>query len=217
MPGVVETQVQGVHSIGEIYSVPITKGKQELRVNSGDFPVEIFAEIFYNGLKVLLNKGMGDIKTKDLEGDALAKAQAQAMKFAQDNLNKLLTGEFKKTSSKATKVAGKIVVEARRLARQWTKDQLKHAGHKPSQYKASEISKFAQAVIDSDPSWIEMAKASLEQAAAKTATIDLGALKPDPTLVAKAKEKKKDRPLSATQAGLIAPRAKPQVGSQVRH
>jgi hypothetical protein len=218
MAGIVQSGVTGKHGPGDIYSIAITKAKKEIEVNTGDLPTESFVEIVALGLKTWLNKGMGDIKTKDLEGEALTKAQTEAMKFAQDNLAKLLSGEFKKSASKATKVAGKVMTEAKRLARNFVKDQLKRAGHKVSHYPAAEITKAAVALIEADNAWVKMAEESLNQAAQQKATIDLSAIKVDPKLVQKAEAKKKDKPLSATQAGIVAPRAKPQVQpGQVRH
>lgn len=222
MAGIIQTGVDGKHGKGDVYSIAITKAKKEVEVNTGDLPSEAFIEIVALGLKTYLNKGMGDVKTKDLEGEALAKAQAEAMKFATDNLSKLLSGEFKKSASKAAKVAGKVMTEAKRLARNFIKDALKAQGHKVSHYPAAEITKAAVATIEADPSWIKMAEESLAQAAQQKSAVDLGAIKVDPKLVAKANAKKKGgegkAPLSATQAGIVAPRARPQGGQpQARH
>lgn len=217
MAGITQRAVKGKHGDGDIYSVPVTKAKTEIEVNTGDLPEEAFVEIMALGLKTWLNKGMGDVKTKDLEGEALVKAQAEALKFANENLAKLLSGEFKKSASKAAKVAGKVMTEAKRLARNFVKDQLKRAGHKVSHYPAAEITKAAVALIEADGNWVKMAQESLDQTAAQKATIDLSSIKVDPKLVAKANEKKKggDKPpLSATQAGIVAPRAKPTLGGQ---
>jgi hypothetical protein len=216
MAGITKRKVQGKFDLGDVYSIPVTKGKKELEINTGDLPEESFIEIVALGLKTFLNKGMGDVKTKDLEGEALAKAQTEALKFANDNLAKLLSGEFKKSASKAAKVAGKVMTEAKRLARNFVKDQLKAAGEKVSHYPAAEITKAAVALIEADASWVKMAEDSLEQTAKQKATIDLKSIHADPKLVAKANEKKKEKkpPLSATQAGIVAPRAKPQVGGQ---
>jgi hypothetical protein len=218
MAGIVERGVKGAHGEGDIHSVTVTKAKQELLVNTGDLPAEAFNEIIALGLKTWLNKGMGDVKTKDLEGEALAKAQAEALKFANENLAKLLSGEFKKSASKAAKVAGKVMTEAKRLARNFVKDQLKRAGHKVSHYPAAEITKAAVALIEADGNWVKMATESLDQAAQQKSTIDISAIKVDPKLVDKANAKKKGgegkKPLSATQAGITAVRAKPTPGGQ---
>jgi hypothetical protein len=213
MGGIVQRDVDGKFGKGDVHSVTITKAKAEIEVNTGDLPADAFNEIIALGLKTWLNKGMGDVKTKDLEGEALAKAKAEALKFANENLSKLLSGEFKKSASKAAKVAGKVMTEAKRLARNFVKDQLKAAGEKVSHYPAAEITKAAVALIEADNSWVKMAEDSLEQAAKQKSTIDLKSIKVDPKLVQKAESKKKDKPLSATQAGIVAPRAKP-VGGQ---
>jgi hypothetical protein len=212
MAGILQSGVDGKHGKGDIYAIAITKAKKELEINTGDLPAEAFIEIVALGLKTFLNKGMGDVKTKDLEGEALAKSQEQALKFANENLAKLLSGDFKRSASKAAKVAGKVMTEAKRLARNFIKDTLKAQGHKVSHYPAAEITKAAVATIEADPSWIRMAEESLAQAAKQKTTVDISAIKVDPKLVAKAESKRKDKPLSATQAGIAAPRARPQGG-----
>lgn len=215
MAGIIQREVQGKFGKGDVFAIAITKAKEELEINTGDLPEEAFVEIVALGLKTFLNKGMGDVKTKDLEGDALSKAKAEALKFANDNLSKLLSGDFKRSASKTAKVAGKVMTEAKRLARNFVKDQLKRAGHKVSHYPAAEITKAAVALIDADNNWVKMAEDSLTQTAAQKATIDLSAIKVDPKLVEKAKAKVKGTgkaPLSATQAGITAVRAKPSVG-----
>ena len=221
MAGITATKVQGKFDIGDIYSIAITKAKAEIEVNTGDLPPESYVEIFALGLKTFLNKGMGDVKTKDLQGDALAKAQAEALKFGQDNLAKLLSGEFKKSASKQAKVTGKVMTEARRLARNWAKDTYKANKGRVSDVTAAEWTRAANALIDNDPSWVKMAEESLAQAAQQKSEIDIKAfIKVDPNLVAKADAKKKEKkPLSATQAGIVAPRQRPGMpqGGQVRH
>lgn len=217
MPGVKQRGVQGKIGKGDIFAIAITKAKQEIEINTGDLPDEVYLEALAQGLKAMLNKGMADIKTTGLEGDHLAKAQAVAMEKAQGNLTKMLAGEIRKSASKATKVAGKVMTEAKRLARNFVKDQLRAAGHKVSHYSAAEITKAAVAMIEADASWVKLAEESLSQAAAKTASIDLEAIKTDPKLVAKAESKKKGEgkaPLSATQAGIVAPRQRPTIGGQ---
>jgi len=118
------------------------------------------------------------------------------------------------------------MTEARRIARQIVKDQIKAAGEKVSHYTAKAITEAANGLIEADPTILETAKANLaaaskkvgDQAKAKAALAKAG-IKVDPKLVAKAeaakKEKKKEAvPLSAKQAAIPA---KPQAKGQRPH
>ncbi len=84
---------------------------------------------------------------------------------------------------------------------------------KISTVKASDITVAAKAFIEADPSIITTAEANLAARAETPVKINIKSLiQADPTLVAKAEAKaaaaKAEKPLSKTQAGKVAPRAK---------
>ena len=194
-----------------VLKIPVTKaGNQILEVDSDSIPDTMFKLALAEGLKVLLNKGMSKIATKGLEGDELDKAKAAAMEIAAKNLDKLNKGEIKVgRTAGATKIAGVVMTEARRLAKEVVKDELKAAGYKISHVEASEITKAANALIEADPSFIETAKANIESRAKKPAAINIAALVHEsPKLVAQAAAAtaEKKSTLSAKQAGKVAPR-----------
>lgn len=203
-----------------ILQVPITKGNGTIAVDTDAIPAEMFSLAVMEGLKVLLNKKMSKVTglTK-MSGDELAKAHADAMKIAQSNFEDLMEGNLKSGRSAKSKsgVPGAVMTEARRLAKAVVKDEIRKAGMKISHVEASEITKAANELIANDPSYIEQAKANLETRSKATPAIDIKALVSEsPKLVAKANEKKAkekaNAPLSAKQAGKVAPRkgAKPQ-------
>ncbi len=203
-----------------IISVPITKaGKNAvIEVNLGQLSDEMYQLCMAEGLKAILNSRMskvGPVTKYEKEGNTeeLAKANATAMKIAEENLNKLMTGEIKaKAKKSASGLDRSVLTEARRIARDIVKNQIRAAGGKPSHYPASEITKAADAFIASDPSIVEDAKAALAKRSENKPTVDISTLiKESPTLVAKAKAKSeanKAPGLSAKQAGMVPTRKK---------
>lgn len=195
----------------DVMEVMITKAKRTLAVDTKliEDPAT-FADIFYRGLAEVLNSGMSKIAVKDLEGDELEEAQAAAFAKAEQNWKALLAGEIKpkgaRGKGKASKIPTEVKTVAMRLARDLVKDQIRADGGKPSQYKASDITKWAKDLLEADESLIEMAKAEIEARKATPMKISLAGLKPDAKLVAKAEEakakRKADKSLSATQAGI---------------
>ena len=114
------------------------------------------------------------------------------------------------------------MTEARRIAKNIIKDMMKRDKIKVSHVPAAEITKAANALLAVRPELVTQAEQSLaERKAIKidTAQFDIGQIKIDPKLVAKAEAdkqaKKKDKPLSATQAGKVAPRKPTPTGKVV--
>ena len=203
-----------------IMSIPITKaGKNaNLTVDVSLLSEEMYALCLAEGLKSILNSRMskvGPVTKYEKEGNTeeLAKANATAMKIAEENLNNLMTGEIKaKAKKSASGLDRSVLTEARRIARDIVKNQIRAAGGKPSHYPASEITKAADAFIASDPSIVEDAKAALAKRSENKPSVDISTLiKESPTLVAKAKAKSeanKAPGLSAKQAGMVPTRKK---------
>jgi hypothetical protein len=204
--------------------VLVTKAKRQIAVNTKLLSDEMFAECIYRGLADILNSGMSKITMKDLEGEELEKAQAAAFAKAEENLKALLAGEIKPKGSrgrKATKIPTEVKTEALRLAKAAITDQIKSDGGKVSHYAKSDITKWAKELLEADAAYYDMAKNELERRKATPIKISLAQLKPSEKLVAKAAEKKaaakKDKPLSAKQAGMPAPRQKPKPAAHTAH
>lgn len=203
--------------------VPVTKAGTTIEVNSDSLPEEAYKFVFEAGLKAVLNLGMSKILTKGLEGDKLAEAQAAALAKAQENLDNLLAGKIKKGRTTAkdangNKVSGPVMTEARRLAKEVVKNEIRAAGMKISHVEASVITKAANELIAADPSYIEKATANLEARSTIKSAVDIKALVHEsPKLVAKANAAKAERKtqLSAKQAGKVAPRKSRDAGAHV--
>ena len=218
-----------------VIRVPITKGGKgavvEVNIGpEGDVPDAVLAEVYLQGLKVLLNRGMSKIATKGLEGEKLAQAQEAAMKVAVANLEKVRKGELRATRAKADgKVPGEVMTEARKLAKAMIKAGMKEAGIKVSHVEPKEITKQANELLADEevgPEIIAQATEAVKARKEKEETIKvklkaLGAKVPvnaerKAKAEAKSKAAKADG-LSAKQAG-IALRAKPGTGQpSLRH
>lgn len=197
-----------------ILSIAVSKaGGAKIDVETDDLPAEMYALAMTEGLKVILNKRMSKITIKDLEGEKLEEAHAAALKIATENHAALMKGETKSrgaTNTGSGKVPGVVMVEARRLAKEVVKDEIKAAGMKVSHVEAAVITKAANALIAQDPAYIEQAKRNIEARSAKPSTLDIKSLIVEsPKLVAKAeaaKAAKRKPSAAAIHAGKVAPR-----------
>jgi len=201
-----------------ILQVPITKGKSFLEVDtSTDLSDEVYAEALLQGLKVLLNRGASKItkETYPVETDL----RTAAMEKATEQLEMVKAGTIKFTGSKAkSKESGAVMTEARRLAKNIIKDEMKRNGIKISHVEPKEITAAANELLAADPEIIETAKANLEARQATPVKIDIKSLiKESPKLIKAAEEKKAkakaERPLSKTQAGKAKLRTKAGTGA----
>ena len=209
--------------MASLFQVPIPKAGKgiTIEVDADQLPLEMYARALEEGLKVLLNGRMSKITTSKLEGEDLAKAQTAALAIATENVEKLMAGTLTKRSGSASKtgVAREVMTEARRLAKEVVKNEIRKAGHKPSQVEAKDITAMANSLIESDPGYIEEAKENLAKRAKAPVPVDLsGVIQVSPRLIAKAADKKKASKeiLSKTQAGKVAPR-KPRVEQHTSH
>jgi hypothetical protein len=193
--------------------IAITKAKGEfVTIDSDKLPDDVFKEALMLGLKTLVNRGTSKI-TKALYENDEEKLKAAAIAKANEQVELIMTSKIRFTGAKKAKGAsGAVMTEARRLAKNLVKDQIKAAGLKISHYEASEITKAANALLESDtgPSIIEQAKANLAERENIKPALDITALiAPSAKKVAAAEAKKAEKkPLSAKQAGKTAPRAK---------
>jgi hypothetical protein len=202
-------------------NVPITKAGSSLSIDTDALPEESFRAVVEAGLKALLNLGMSKILTKGLEGDQLSAAQAAALAKATENLDNLKAGKVKKGRATAkdangNKVSGPVMTEARRLAKEVVKNEIRAAGMKISHIEASVITKAANELIAADPSFITKATENLEARSQVKTTINISTLVHEsPKLIAKAEKAKAERKtqLSAKQAGKVAPRKSRDAGA----
>ena len=210
-----------------ILQIPITKAGKGVTFSVdtdeiNELPVEVFARIVEEGMKVLLNSRMSKLEAPSkLEGAALESAKTAALAKAAENLSDLKAGKLVKrsASAKASTVDRAVMTEALRLAKEVVKNEIRKAGEKPSHYAASQITAMAKEVLEADDSYLATAKANIDS---RTAIVvpKLTIQKPDATKVAKLEADKADKQkqLSAKQAGLpgkgkVPPR-KPMTAAQ---
>lgn len=197
-----------------ILNIPITKAKRSIAVESNDLSAEVYEAALIEGLKVLLNRSMSKITTTGLEGDQLTAAQDAAFAKGLENLENLKAGKIKKSrDASKPKVAGLVMTEARRLAKEVVKNEIKAAGMKVSHVPASDITKAANALIEADPSFIAQAEANIAaRAEVKIApSINIRDFVHEDPKKVKADEARKT--LSAAKAGKVAPRKTAQANA----
>lgn len=199
-------------------NVPVTKAKQTIEVDSDKLSMEVIAEIYLQGLKVLLNRGASKVTASDIPDEDERKAEA--MVIAGKQLEAVYAGTIKFTGAKAKKASGKVMTEARRIAKALIKDDLKRQGFKPSHFEASDITKAANALLDTDQGKdiLAQAEANLAELAKVPLGIDISSIiSESPKLVEKAEKAKaaKKAQLSAKQAGMTTKR-KPKAEAQAQ-
>lgn len=194
-------------------NISITKAKTTIAVDVDKLPDEVLREVYIQGLKVLLNRGASKITAAAIP-DA-EELKAKALEVANEQLELVMSGKIKFTGGKAKKASGKVMTEARRIAKALVKDELKRQGHKISHFEASDITKAANALLETDQGKdiLAQAEANLAEQDKTPVGIDLGSLiKASPKLVEKAEKAAaaKKTQLSAKQAGKPKARAKGQ-------
>lgn len=194
-----------------VLAIPITKAKRAIDVETDDLSPEVYKRALEEGLKVLLNKNMSKITTTGLEGDKLEAAQDAAYAKGLENFENIKAGKLGRAAKagNASKVSGIVLTEARRLAKEVVKNEIKAAGMRISHVPASDITKAANALIESDPSFVAQAQANIESRAQIKPAINVASLvHADPKLVKADEDRKAARKdqLSAAKAGKTAPR-----------
>lgn len=202
----------------KVISFALKNGAGNVDVDTGLLPDDVYAEALMQGLKLLAERGMSKLTKEAYPDEAERKAAIKAK--AEANVQDMYAGKTKITGQvKVKKASGAVMTEAMRLARNLVKDAMKANKIKISHVKASEITAAAKQLLDADPSILVTAEANLATREATPIKINIAALiKEDPTLVAKDEarkaEAKASKPLSAKQAGKVAPRAKAKPASQ---
>lgn len=199
-------------------NIPITKGGASIEVDTDNMPESMYLMAMQEGLKVMLNKRMSKVTVAKLEGVKLAEAREAAMVIARKNYDEVMAGTMKGgRAAGAAKISGVVMTEARRLAKEVVKNEIRAAGLKVSHVEASAITKLANELIASDPSYVAQATENIEkrkakvnedQSAALAFLQKLGGVQESPKLVAKAEKEKAEKKstLSVKQAGKVAPR-----------
>lgn len=217
-----------------VLNIPITKaGGRTIAVDTDtDLSDIMFKLALEEGLKVLLNAKMSKIGAQSkLEGDELTKSQDDAFAIAEKNFAAIKSGEFKKggrgSAASSSKIPREVMTEARRLAKEVIKNEIRAAGMKISHVEPRDITAAANNLLETDPSYIEQAKANIEarnaiapvnaedenaKASARSKLASLGLSGESPKLLAAAEERKAKSKaiLSKTQAGKAAPRKSAQ-------
>jgi hypothetical protein len=199
-------------------NIPIAKGGASIEVDTERFTDAAIQYFVSLGLKAVLARGMTNITKAKVADEATRKRMA--MEKAEENLAAAYEGKIRMTGGVKPKgTSGAETTEAMRLARLAVKDTIKANGGKVSHYDASEITKAAKELIAADPSYLEQAKANLAERTTKPkVAIDVAKIAVSAKKVAEAEQKKADAkikreakkdkaPLSAKQAGKVAPRA----------
>jgi hypothetical protein len=147
-----------------VFQVNVSKGKASVEVNTDDLPEEVYAECIRLGIQALVNKFPGSSKLTKDGFKSEAEYHAEAMAKATEQVAAMKAGTVKLgRTKKAAGASGKVMTEARRLARNVVKDEMKRQGIKVSHVEASEITKAANALITSDPWFVAKATENLEQ------------------------------------------------------
>lgn len=191
--------------------VPVVKAKQTLTFDTDKIPENVYAEALRLGLKELVNRGMTKL-TKAAFKDVQEDLAAAVMEVAQKNFDNILAGKIRIAGAKSDKASGKVMVEARRLAKAAVKEELKRQNIKVSYVSAKDLTEAANALIASDPSFVEKAKVNVaETEATKNEALSsiVKSVKVDEKLVKADAEKKAaaKAALSAAQAKIPAKRA----------
>lgn len=199
-------------------NIPVTKAKGTLAVDTDKLSDEVLAEIYLQGLKVLLNRGASKVTASTIPDEEARKTEAMAI--AEKQLEAVYAGTIKFTGGKAKKASGAVMTEARRLAKALIKDDLKRRGFKVSHFEASDITKAANALLDTDQGKeiIAQAEANIAERSKTPLGIDVSTLiSESPKLVEKAEKAKaaKKSQLSAKQAGMTAKR-RPKPGAEAQ-
>jgi hypothetical protein len=208
-----------------IAKIELKSGCGEVEINFDDLPIETYKMLLIEGAKAFINSvGMSKKLpglTK-LEGADKEKAIAAVREQAEENVRALKAGATSKGRAKAAKVSGAEATEAMRLAKILVKDHIRSVGQKIGAYSAKEITAYAKQVLEGNPELMVQARKNLEARANEAKGIkglDIFALAGDkaksdevkakPKGAPKRKAKGDKAPLSATQAGQVAPRQKP--------
>ncbi len=205
--------------------VPITKATSKedpssIEVCIEDLPPDVYVEVLLQGLKVLLNRGMSKIT-----GTKTDSKRKEAMEVAADNLEKVYAGKVRMSAGVRTKKAAtrEINTEAMRVARLLVKQALKDADKKVSHYAQKDITALAKEYLETEhgEAIYQAAEATVkardEEAKSLGGAINLGSIKEDAALVAKAGTKRGRKPKATVEQVVAGAKAQEGAGKGARH
>lgn len=148
-----------------VFNIMVTKAQQTLQVVWDDLPQPIKLRLIAEGIGKLLNAATAKV-TKSSTPDAES-LKAQALGLAQKKLDSLHRGELRAKAVKGQgKASGVVMTEARRLAKNIIKAQIKAAGKKISDYETKAITEAANGYVTKHPELIKQAEESIAAAKA---------------------------------------------------
>lgn len=170
------------------FKIKVAKAGQDVEIFWDELSNDVKMHIIEHGLGKVLNAATAKV-TKTTQPDA-DKLKAEAYNLAMKKLDSLKAGTIGRKKA-ASGASGKVMTEARRLAKIIIKAAIKEAGGKISDYEAKEITEAANEYIKENPDVIKKAEASIAsaEAVAKGSKIDTSKIKVSSTKVA-AREKK---------------------------
>lgn len=187
-------------------TVPVVKAKGLTHdFETDQLPEDVYKYCVALGLKELLNRGMTKLTKAAFK--TLEEMTAEVTKVAQTNYDNILAGKVRMAGAKSDKASGKVMTEARRLAKAAIKEELKRQNIKVSYISAKDLTDAANNLIAQKPEFIAKATANVaetENTKNDVLSSIVAGVKVDDKLKAKdeaAKAAAKSA-LSATQAGL---------------
>lgn len=207
-----------------IAKVTLKGGAGEIEVNFTQLSDDVAKAVVMAGLEKIFGTANGAAKAiagvTKLEGKELAERQAEIRKAAEATKQQLADGTV--PGAKKAKASGAVNTEAMRIAKNMVKDLIRSSGQKIGAYSAKELTAAAKEVLARNQHIIQLAEKNLAERAAEakgSKALDLKGLfgekaeseevKAKPKAPPKRKDKGDKAPLSAKQAGMAAPRAKP--------
>src|SRR5215472_9298598 len=150
-----------------VYSITVKGTKHKLEVDSDKISDDLCAYIFQKGLDSILGRGRTKLG-KPEDHKSVEAFTTEAVKIAEAQVADLYAGKTRMVGgAKASK--GKATAEqteALRLAKDYTKAQIKAQGLKISRYSAKDITSAAKAYLDMDPEYfLAAARENLAKAA----------------------------------------------------
>src|SRR6266403_79683 len=155
-------------------SVPITKGKGSVTIDTETLPDEVYKEAMLLGLKELCNRGMSKLTKASTKDEA--ELQSLAMAQAEKNVEAIAQGKIRFLGKKAkTGETAAVMTEARRLAKNLIKDAIKAAGKRINTVEPKVITQGANDYLASaqGAALIAQAKANLEERAKSPIKVDI--------------------------------------------
>jgi hypothetical protein len=195
-------------------TIQIVKAKTTMEVEIDNLPEETYAEALRRGLKDILNSEQTKFTKKDYPN--AEELQAASLAKAQEQLEKAYAGTIRMSGQpRKAKVAGKVMIEARRRAKSFVKDTLRRDGVKVSYVEPRAITQAANDYLETEEGLGLIAKVQAEMEALDKAPPKVNISKVQVSAKRKAEaEKKKTEAtaraaVSAAQAGRVQARQRP--------